>query len=194
VRKVVDSKNPQWFAIANFGGIGIGANVAFRHCAFAEWPGFDERLGLGAEFLEGEEHNAFSSLISLGYRVVYTPYAVVRHPSPATLDALRARYVRMVKATAARITLLFLEQPQNRKAIFDYLLDGLRGKPRPWRKNGSPQVRIVSRLRAFSARVAGWFICLKWCVTHRSERWRDSSVATPLLPVRKSSPRPEDVA
>src|SRR5216683_4146174 len=41
----VDRDTPDWFEIANFGGLGSGGNMAFRREAFAIWPGFDVRFG-----------------------------------------------------------------------------------------------------------------------------------------------------
>ena len=45
---------------------------------------FDERIGRGRLIDGGDEHVAFMSLISDGYRVAHVPEAVVRHPAPAT--------------------------------------------------------------------------------------------------------------
>lgn len=133
VRKVVDRQNPRWFELANFGGVGNGANIALRRHAFELWPGFDERLGKGA-LLEGcEEHHAFFSLIEQGYRVVYTPGAVVRHPYPHSPEVLRARYLKAFAASGGYVTLLLVEAPRYRRVTLNYLLEGLRGIPRSWR-------------------------------------------------------------
>src|SRR5262249_21553737 len=42
-RREFDSSTDDWFALANFGGIGGGANMAFRRKVFDSWDGFNER-------------------------------------------------------------------------------------------------------------------------------------------------------
>lgn len=153
-RRVVDRHRPAWFELANFGGIGNGGNMAFRRRVFAVWPGFDERLGRGAPLDGGEEHYAFFALIDRGYRVVYTPRAVVRHPYPQTLAELRARHLKGLSASSAYIVLLFVEQPRYRRTVLKYLLEWLRGTRRSWRgPTASQRPRIVSRWRTLTA----WF-------------------------------------
>src|SRR5262249_22229023 len=83
-RKVFDSTIRDWFALANFGAIGDGANMAFRRSIFETWPGFNEWLGLGTPIRGSEEHNAFFELIKRGHRIIFTPAAVVQHPFPET--------------------------------------------------------------------------------------------------------------
>lgn len=124
-RRVVDSSTPDWFRLANFGGIGTGANMAFRRRAFELWPGFDERLGIGAPLPAGEEHHAFAALIARGYRVVYTPDAVVRHPYPPTMEALRERHVRTIAGSAAYLLLSLIEAPGHRRDALRFALRSL---------------------------------------------------------------------
>jgi glycosyltransferase involved in cell wall biosynthesis len=130
-RRVVDASTPGWFELTNFGGVGTGASMAFRRAAFDCWPGFDERLGVGAPIPAGEEHHAFYCLVDLGYRVVYTPAAVVRHPYPATLAALRARHFATVGTSAAYLLYLLLEAPRHRRLALDFALRALRGAGQP---------------------------------------------------------------
>lgn len=155
-RLSVDAETPQWFERANFGGLGVGRNMAFRRRAFELWPGFDERLGRGA-LLEGcEEHKAFFELIDLGYRVVYTPAAVVRHPPPASSAVLRARHLRAATASAGYLTLLLTEQPRYRKATFTYMRQALTGTRRSWRgPETTPRSRIAPWWRVALASLAG---------------------------------------
>jgi GT2 family glycosyltransferase len=115
VRRQVDAATPGWFELTNFGGVGTGANMAFRRCAFDRWPGFDERLGVGAAIPSGEEHNAFFALVDLGYRVVYSPDAVVRHAYPQTLAELRERHVKTVAASAGYLMQLLADAPRHRR-------------------------------------------------------------------------------
>lgn len=131
-RRVVDRDTPFWFELANFGGLGDG-NMAFRRVAFNLWPGFHENLGPGTPSMLGEEHHAFYSLIALGYRVVYSPDAVVQHPYPRTMEELRARQTRQLKATMCYIALMLVEEPDYRWPTLKYALEGLWGRPRIWR-------------------------------------------------------------
>jgi cellulose synthase/poly-beta-1,6-N-acetylglucosamine synthase-like glycosyltransferase len=159
-RRVVDHRTPSWFEITNFGGLSDGWNMAFRRAAFAVWPGFDERLGRGSLIDGGEEHHAFFSLVDSGYRAVYTPNAVVKHPLARSLQDLRQRYLRDLSASAAYFVLLFVEQPHYRRRILRYLGQSLVGIRRPWRSQ-VPVPRIVSWGRAFLACLIGPFIYLR---------------------------------
>ena len=64
--------------------------MAFRRSVLTSSVRFDERLGRGRLLDSGDEHVAFMSLISDGYRVTHAPDAVVRHPMPRRADAARA--------------------------------------------------------------------------------------------------------
>jgi cellulose synthase/poly-beta-1,6-N-acetylglucosamine synthase-like glycosyltransferase len=119
-RRVVDGATPDWFGVASFGGIGTGANMAFRRRAFDLWPGFDERLGAGAPLPANEEHHAFARLIERGFRVVYAPGAVVRHPYPSTLEALRQRHARAVAGSAGYLVHCLLDTPTQRRAALRF--------------------------------------------------------------------------
>ncbi len=57
-----------------------GTNVAFRKTVFAEVGTFNPRLGrTGDSLLSGEEADLCVAIDQAGYRIVYTPEAVVRH-------------------------------------------------------------------------------------------------------------------
>jgi O-antigen biosynthesis protein len=162
VRRAVDRSVPEWFEMANFGGIGDGGNMAFRRSAFEVWPGFDVRLGRGAIMEEGEEHYAFFSLVEQGYRAVYTPDAVVGHPTPQTAEAIRAAKLRALRAASAGMVMLFFEQPRYRVRLVRYILSGLRGKRRIWRNaSETPQARVVSRSEVAAALLSGIALYLK---------------------------------
>lgn len=144
-RRAVDRQTPFWFELANFGGIGLGMNMAFRRAAFGMWQGFDERLGRGAILYGCEEHHAFFSLLDRGYRIVYTPAAVVRHPSPPTLQRVREHHLNALAASVAYTTRLFFEEPRYRRATLRYVVEALRGAPRTWRAETLPsRSRVVS--------------------------------------------------
>lgn len=157
-RRIVDRQTPQWFEMACFGGLVNGANMAFRRVAFNLWPGFNERIGPGTPVTGGEEHLAFFDLVDRGYRAVYTPDAVVRHPFPKDIDALRARELKNLAAATAYMTFLTVEEPQYRRLMMKYAAEGLRGVRRPWRKStASPQVSVAPRWRRLAAYLSGPF-------------------------------------
>ena len=162
IRRIVERTHPLWFELANFGGIGSGGNMAFRARAFELWPGFDERLGRGAVIGGGEDYHAFFSLIELGYRVVYAPRAVVRHPDRPDLERRRAQHLRDVAASVGYITLLFVERPQYRRRLARYVAEWLCGTPRPWRGGqGRAPAGTLPRWRMAVARVAGILLYIR---------------------------------
>ncbi len=157
-----------WFERANFGGIGIGMNMIFRRSTFELWPGFDLRLGRGALLEGSEEHHAFFSLIDRGYRVVYTPHALVRHPAPLTLEKARERYLRSLTASAGYMTLLFVEARRYRGRVAKYAFEGLQRRPRPWRSQAEgTRRRIVPRWRVLLAGFSGIVLYLRSCITRQ---------------------------
>jgi cellulose synthase/poly-beta-1,6-N-acetylglucosamine synthase-like glycosyltransferase len=158
-RLAVDRETPHWFERANFGGIGVGANMAVRRQAFEAWQGFDPRLDRGSPLDGYGEHFAFFQLIEKGFRVVYTPAAVVRHAVPDTLAELRARHLKDLANATAYMTLLLVEHPRHRRAVLRYIAQGLRGAPRPWRSHApARRPRIVSTRRKLLARLSGPFL------------------------------------
>ncbi len=159
---IIDRNTPLWFEIACFGGVGIGSNMAFRREAFEVWPGFDDRLGPG-RLLGNEEHYAFFALIERGYRVAYTPHAVVRHPlDPRPPAHLRARYLRQVASAAGFMTLMFFEETRHRRDLLKFVAEGLRRKPRGWRQP-SQMVRppFASWWRVMLAALTGPWLYLR---------------------------------
>ena len=160
-RASVDNQSDQWFEKTNFGGVGIGCNMALRRSAWSEWPGFDERLGRGATIDASEEHFAFFTLVSRGFRVVYTPAAVVYHAAPASVDELRKRYVMDLSAATAYVSLLFVEFPQHRRQVLKFILARLKKSPRDWRERRPPPRRIIPKWRAFLALLYGPVLYLK---------------------------------
>ena len=158
----VDRKTPSWFEMANFGGIGNGMNMAFRRRAFEVWPGFHGRLDRGTPLHGSGEHHAFFSLIDRGYRVVYTPRAVVRHPYPRTMETLRAGHIKNLAAASGYITLLFAEERRYRRTVVRYAVEGLKGTTRRWRgESAGPRPRIVPAWRKWLALVSGPLLYLR---------------------------------
>jgi glycosyltransferase involved in cell wall biosynthesis len=176
-RLVIDRENPRWFELANFGGLGDGGNMAFRRCLFETWPGFDERLGRGTILGECEEHHAFFSLLGRGHRVVYTPHAIVQHPYARNLGELKRRIIKLNIASAAYMTLLWVEEPRFRRRVARYALEALAGVPRPWRTEAKDARSPVShQLRSLFARLYGPLLYLR-------SRFERPSVPPPQNPV-----------
>ena len=154
---VVDNKTPYWFEICGFGGIAPGCNMAVRRAAFEVWPGFNERTGRGTPIYGGDEQHAFFSLVSRGFRVAYTPYALVRHPFPPTMETLRARYLHDLTASTAYFTLMFFEEGNHRRDTLRYIWEAARGKERTWRGSIGRRPRIVSPFLSAFALALGPF-------------------------------------
>jgi cellulose synthase/poly-beta-1,6-N-acetylglucosamine synthase-like glycosyltransferase len=133
----VERTSPHWFEQANFGGIGIGANMAFRSVLFEDGWGFCESLGIGeGERPLGEEHYAFFTLIKEGHVIAYLPEAVVYHDAPASMSELRLMRRRLVRSSAAYLVMLMFEQPEFRIRTLRYAFTALRRTRRVWRRQG----------------------------------------------------------
>jgi glycosyltransferase involved in cell wall biosynthesis len=145
---VVDRNTPYWFEICGFGGIGAGCNMAVRRAAFEVWPGFHERTDRGTPVYGGGEQHAFFSLVNRGFRVSYTPHAVVRHPFPPTMDMLRTRFLRDLTASTAFFTMMLVEEKGHRRSTLRYLWEALRGTERTWRGTVTERPRVVSPMRS----------------------------------------------
>ncbi len=156
VAYAVDRQTPGWFELVNFSGLGLGTNMAFRRCAFEVWDGFDTRLGRGAPLEGAEEMFAFSSLVTKGHKVAYTPRAVVTHPCQVTAIELQARYLTNLRALLAYMMFLYYEAPQYREAVLacgrKFLKRGLvgLGSQDRWRED-----RLLGNARALLAGLSG---------------------------------------
>jgi O-antigen biosynthesis protein len=158
-KRSVDRRNPLWFELTNFGGIGSGGNMAVRRSALEVWPGFRENLGLGAPLHGGEEHYAFFSLVRDGYRVAYTPDAVVSHPYPKTFEQLRSRHLKNLERVAGYLTLLLVEQPRYRRRTMKYAMGLATRRPRPWREDdNSRSPQLSPRWRMIAVCLSGMLL------------------------------------
>jgi len=167
-RRCIDQQSPFWFEVANFGGIGIEMNMAFRRAVFEVWPGFDERIGYGTAVAGCTGHFAFFTLIKRGFRIVYTPRAVVHHSYPDTVKDLRSRHLRSFTASAAYMTLLFFEANNHRGDVLRYAVDYVRGVQRTWRPAAAgPAIRIAPRWREVLACLPGPFLYLQAILKYR---------------------------
>ncbi|HEY3928662.1 MAG TPA: glycosyltransferase [Candidatus Koribacter sp.] len=156
-RVVLDKECDDWFARANFGGVGIGCNMALRRSAWTTWGGFDARLDRGAAIAGWGEHFAFFELIDQGFRVVHTPASAVQHGEPESLEQVRSAYLRDLRAVSAYMAMLFAEFPQHRRALWDFCMARFRKSPRPWRSRVEAPRRLVPRWRSLLALISGPF-------------------------------------
>ncbi len=130
--------------------------MAFRRAILDIWPGFDPRLGRGSMVPSGEENYAFHQLISLGFRVIYTPAAVVRHHTPSSYEEARAGHLDILAGAGAYLAFLFAEQRQHRLIIGKFLVSGLWGQRRtPSNVFASSQTRLAPRWRELLAAARG---------------------------------------
>ena len=138
-RRVFARSTPQWFAKANFGGIGHGSNMVFRRDLFVDSPLFDVRLGRGGPLDGADESFAFFQLLDRGWQIVYTPDAIVRHFQHK--EAQRSK--RDLARSVAYFMFLFSEARDYRRELVQYILEALAGKRRGWRAGAATQSRKV---------------------------------------------------
>ncbi|MGC2616301.1 MAG: glycosyltransferase family 2 protein [Terracidiphilus sp.] len=137
--RVLSNRDPRWFEIATFGGMGLGSNMALRKSACSASPMFDVRLGRGAPFQIGEESYAFARLLSNGFKAVYLPSAVVFHP---TLS--RDTVENEAQNSITYCLLLFAEFPDQRMNLVRFLLRRIRRKPLDWPRDPQEPGEIVT--------------------------------------------------
>ncbi len=152
--RTLSSRNPLWFEIATFGGLGVGNNMALRKAACPNGAMFDVRLGRGAPIRIAEESHAFASLLSKGFRAVHVPDAIVVHP--ATNGDIEERAANSV----AYWLLLFFDFPGRRLDLLRFLSKRLRRKPLTWPRNPQAPGEIITSGLGVYLRAAfrGWLI------------------------------------
>jgi glycosyltransferase involved in cell wall biosynthesis len=127
---------PDWFGRANFGGVGIGTNMAFRRACFATGWGFSEGLGYGTAGPSGDENLAFYDLLAAGWAIAYVPEAVVHHDAPLTEAAIAVRRSMIVRDGALYALAVAVERRPARGPVLHYAFRAAR-KGRPsWRRTG----------------------------------------------------------
>lgn len=137
----VSKGDPYWFEIAAFGGLGSGSNMAIRRAAVETRLPFDERLGSGAPFEQGEENFAFVTLLNLGYRAIHVPTAIVYHPEKEfEVESFAAR-------SFAFWLLLMAEFPTQRGTLIRFLWRRFRRIPLPWPRHPQQAGAVI---------LAGW--------------------------------------
>jgi glycosyltransferase involved in cell wall biosynthesis len=181
----VDPTTPAWFEMANFGGVGIGCNMAFRRELFDKGWGFRETLGPGAG-IPGEEHYAFFTLIRAGHAIAYLPRAIVRHDYPATMATLRRRRFWILQGATAYMLMLLAEEPEFRRDTLRYMCEAARGTRRAWRRSDVDE-RVGNRLQLLAAVGAGVPLYLRSLFTGGTGF---SSPRPPTRTVENEKPRP----
>jgi len=179
-RMVVDGDTKGWFALANFGGIGAGANIAVRRAAFESWPGFNPQLGRGTVMGANEEQQAFFELIERGYRVVYTPQAKVQHPYARTMRELRTRHLQTIHFSSAYVAWLFAEKPACRKEVLAFVSSWILGRWPAVAAGAGPRLELAARWQVLLALISGPLRC----GMARRARSRSHSRAAPVSTAR----------
>jgi glycosyltransferase involved in cell wall biosynthesis len=152
--RIFSRHDKRWFASASFGGIGDGMNMAFRRSLFARHVHFDERLGRG-RLLEGsDEHVAFLSVLSTGFRIAHIPTAVVRHPAPAEPCVVAAQRVALLRSAIAYLFFLWFEFPEHRADLLGFVLRAIRKRLNA-REPGTTASETMPRWQALQAAIAG---------------------------------------
>lgn len=181
--RVFDRGTRDWFALACFGCIGDGNTMAFRRCLLTDSVRFDERLGRGRLLESGDEHVAFMSLISDGYRVTRAPGAVVRHPVPAEASRRRAKRFRDMRASVAYLVFLWLQFPGHRGDIARFLGRALR-KRLAGAATPAPAPPDLSGYQVLGAALSGvhvyWKARQEW-IPHVLRAGRTAEAATPRV-------------
>lgn len=141
--------SPWWFEMANFGGLGMGGNMAFKRDLFESGWRFRESLGIGTAMPGGEENHAFFTILRAGHGIRYVPEALVYHYGPTDMASLRQRRMRMMRAGCAYMLMLLIEEPEYRSRTLKYMREGLRGEDRAWRpgrggSHGPPRRELLA--------------------------------------------------
>ena len=144
---MLDQSVPGWFERTAFGGLGKTGNMCIRASAFRDWPGFDLRLGRGAPLRAGEDTYAFLSLVDRGFRVVYTPDAVVRHSDPETAAELHALHLQVLTQLGLYIGFLF-DQTRHRRELVRYGFSPVEGAVGDC-INRTSTIRLPASVRCF---------------------------------------------
>jgi glycosyltransferase involved in cell wall biosynthesis len=182
-RRSFDRRTPDWFTLACLGQIGDGNTMAFRRSVLTSAVRFDERLGRGRLIESGDEHVAFMSLISDGYRVNHAPDAVVRHPMPAEDSLRRAKRYRDLRASVAYGIFLWFQFPGHRKDLARFLRRALL-KRVPGSGAAAPAAAGLSRFQVLAALGGGvriyWKARQEW-LSRKQVAGSAVSTATPRV-------------
>jgi O-antigen biosynthesis protein len=93
------------------GGLGSGANMAFRTDVLRELGGFDPALGAGSRGRGGDDLAAFLDVVEAGWSLVYEPAAVVHHHHRREPGDARAQALNYGIGLAAYLTRAVVRRP-----------------------------------------------------------------------------------
>ncbi len=154
--RTLSKRDPHWFEISTFGGMGLGSNIAFRKSACPQ-PMFDVRLGRGAPFEIGEESYALARLLTNDYKAIYQPTAVVFHP-PLSRDSIEHE----ARNSITYWLLLFKEFPEQRMSLIKFIIRRLRRKPLNWDRDPQEPGEIVTSRRRVLLKAGFQALWLFW--------------------------------
>ncbi|HEV2592433.1 MAG TPA: glycosyltransferase family 2 protein, partial [Gaiellaceae bacterium] len=100
------------------GRLGTGANMAFRRDVLMELGPMCEFLGPGTPSKSGDDSELLLRALIQGFRVTYTPAALVWHPSHADENALKSQLFGYGAGLSAHLVHLVLEYP---KLLVDFV-------------------------------------------------------------------------
>jgi GT2 family glycosyltransferase len=101
----------------NVGLFGSGACAAFRRSVLLNLGGFATDLGPATIARGGEDLDAYLSVLHAGYRLHYSPAAIVRHESRTDMSALAQQIYSYGVGVSAMITRRVLHSPAERRAV-----------------------------------------------------------------------------
>ena len=163
--RLIDRTHPDWFGMANFGGLGLGSNFLVRRSVLDIVGGFDERLGRGAALGCSEENDLLFRILDAGYAVATCSQSVVHHPAPK--PEAREQLFRSVAASTVMVAMLALEHPGNLLKLTRYLLGAIVRCPQSWRDRPAQMFgNMASRKAIYAALLAGPFIYLGATLRH----------------------------
>jgi GT2 family glycosyltransferase len=91
--------------------VGTGSNMAFTKRVLMALGGFDPTLGTGTRALGGEDLAAFFQIMTAGYKLVYTPSALIRHKHRPEYARLRKQMFGYGAGLTAYATKVLLSDP-----------------------------------------------------------------------------------
>jgi GT2 family glycosyltransferase len=93
------------------GRLGTGASMSFRAAFLRQIGGFDPALGAGRPTLGAEDLAAFFQVITQGYKLVYTPTALLYHPNYRDYTDLKNQIYSNAVGLTAYLTKSILDHP-----------------------------------------------------------------------------------
>ncbi|RSS51530.1 glycosyltransferase family 2 protein [Streptomyces sp. WAC01280] len=107
------------------GSFGSGANMAFRAAALRRAGGFDPATGTGTPARGGDDLYAFVAVLSAGFRLRYTPEALVWHHHRETWQDVRNQAYGYGAGLTAYLTATLVRRPRMLPALLTRLPRGL---------------------------------------------------------------------